>query len=260
MQQITLFSSPVTLLVIYMNSIKELHSRLSSKQRSPKLQKIWGEVWTKNARYHSPALRFSKTIDKINNLILSGVDFKNKKILDIGCGDGTTLRYLYDMYAATGQGIDVSIEAISKSTNLSRSYPLSFMISDTRNLPFKEFSFDIILSWGVIEHFKEDLLSLAQYYKVLKPSGTLILIQPNILSSAVIQEKLLRYRNKWPFGMHTKYLPSHWQKALERLGFTNIHMFTRPPYQDMPPYNIIDLYVKKIFPFWGHYLYIIANR
>ena len=34
--------------------------------------------------------------------------FKNKKILDLGCGDGVMLKYLHDKYKTISYGVDIS--------------------------------------------------------------------------------------------------------------------------------------------------------
>lgn len=73
-------------------------------------------------------------------------------------------------------------------------------------------SFDIAISFQVIEHIKNDDLFLKEIYRILKPNGTLILTTPNRLMSLT--------RNPW----HVReYTGEELQEKLEKI-FENVEL------------------------------------
>ena len=97
---------------------------------------------------------------------------KDKAILDIGFGDGHGSNYLAEV-AREVTGIDCEEENISRAQNKYRKTNLSFKFMDGADLTFQEEIFDIVCSFQVIEHVKEDMLLkyLSGISRVLKPTG-----------------------------------------------------------------------------------------
>jgi ubiquinone/menaquinone biosynthesis C-methylase UbiE len=97
--------------------------------------------------------------------------------LDIGCGNGATLLYLRKRYSISGVGIDVSQEIINevKNSSLVNMDGLKFQLGDHRDIKLPSDEFDIVLSWGVIEHLTEYIQSLAEAKRVLKRNGVIII-------------------------------------------------------------------------------------
>lgn len=54
-----------------------------------------------------------------------------------------------------------------------------FLLVDGKRLPFRDETFEVVVSFDVIEHVDEDLLFLSEAYRVLKRGGTLALGTPN---------------------------------------------------------------------------------
>ena len=98
---------------------------------------------------------------------------QNSKILDVGCGTGTTLRWL-EKYGWT-VGIDISKEAIGycRERGCARLIRVEEEI-----LPFKNRSFDCVVAMDVIEHIRNDRKALGEYRRLLKPGGFLLLTVP----------------------------------------------------------------------------------
>src|SRR3989338_5811890 len=130
------------------------------------LTHVWNPIWSAKQSYSHPDIRLFKTVDKIKTIVDAGVSFQKKKILDIGCGNGSTLFYLHKQYGSIGCGIDISAPAVADARQISDSGDLYFQVGDARAVPFGPKTFDIVLSWGVIEHFSQDLLALSEAYRV----------------------------------------------------------------------------------------------
>jgi len=247
-----------------MNSItliKKLLDEKSDIELKNYLSGIWNQVWSDNGEFNYANFRLFKTVDKIKNISNAGVSFKNKHVLDIGCGNGTTLLCLRKYFDIKGIGIDISYRAIRELQENIKDTSLSFYVGDHRNLSMlKRNQFDIVLSFGVIEHFEEYGLALAEARQVLRPNGQLILIQPHLFSCGVIQEYYLRLIGKWRFVKQKNFSCFRYRSILRQAGFQDIRFFTKPPYPDMKVTRIFDSLIKKVIPFWGHYLYLIAKK
>jgi len=103
---------------------------------------------------------------------------KPRRILDYGCGGGWMSRIL-SSYDCEVVGIDISCSLIDSAK---RSAPkASFVVGDCMNLPFRDGTFDAVVSIATLHHldFKK---GLEQVRSVLKNRGLLILMEPNKLN------------------------------------------------------------------------------
>jgi len=99
---------------------------------------------------------------------------KNNKVLDYGCGTGYGT-YLLSKSAQSVVGVDVSGESVA--------YAKEHYVSD--NVIFKGINelgnekYDVIVSFQVIEHVKNDKAYINKLKKLLNPNGVLLLTTPN---------------------------------------------------------------------------------
>jgi ubiquinone/menaquinone biosynthesis C-methylase UbiE len=99
---------------------------------------------------------------------------KQRKLLDVGCGDGYFLSRIFDEAKAKelpieGTGIDISKEAIKLAQ---KSYPsLEFKVMDAEILEFQESQFGYVVSYGVLEHVNDPCTGIKQIGRVLEGGG-----------------------------------------------------------------------------------------
>jgi len=93
-------------------------------------------------------------------------------ILDIGCGNGEMAAYFSDANFVVG--VDV-LDQVRRELSL---LPRCLAMSET--LPFRDASFDLVLSHHVIEHVASHDGHLSEIKRVLKPSGLAYLGTPNL--------------------------------------------------------------------------------
>ncbi len=247
-----------------MNSItliKNLLEKRNQMELDGYLKNVWNQVWTDDGEFNYANLRLLKAADKVKTISEMVVDFKSKNVLDIGCGNGVTLMYLRKYFDITGVGVDISDSVVKELQDNITDTKLSFYVGEHRNLQmFDANQFDIVLSFGVIEHFEEYCLAMTEARRVLKPNGQIVLIQPHLLSFGVIQEYYLRARKRWKFGKQKDFSLFYYRSLLRQTGFRDIRCLTKAPYQDMRVTKVFDSLVKTVLPFWGHYLYLVAKK
>ena len=137
-----------------------------------------------------------KKQERLISIILSKLKDKDKniKILDVGCGEGFTIRLLQKEGFNNVSGLDIVDFRLHSDFKLH----LEDMCSD--NLKHNE-KYDVITALEVIEHTKNPWNFLENCAKLLKPNGELILSRPNMtnLFSRIyflFSGEMLRFRPK----------------------------------------------------------------
>ena len=96
------------------------------------------------------------------------------RLLDVGCSVGCTLEAARRM-GWEAVGTDVSADAVSTC----QQHGFQAHEYDGESLPFPDAHFDVITSWHVIEHVQDVRDTLAEWHRVLKPGGWVMIETPN---------------------------------------------------------------------------------
>jgi ubiquinone/menaquinone biosynthesis C-methylase UbiE len=134
---------------------------------------------------------------------------KNFKLLEIGCGTGTTAVLLADLgYRVTG--VDLVPEIInnigSRYTDWIRTGKVSVQVADMFALPWQSQTFDVVYHQGVLEHFPDEKIEQA------------LREQRRVAKHLVFDVPNHRYGSQ-PFGDERLLRPSHWRTLLTRSGW-----------------------------------------
>lgn len=101
-------------------------------------------------------------------------DFKNKKVLDLGCGLGWHCKYACKHEAKYVLGIDLSKKMLAKAKEINNDPRIEYCNQAIENVQLPKASFDIILS-SLAFHYIEDYQKLiSNIYDWLKPGGDLV--------------------------------------------------------------------------------------
>ncbi|MFA5047589.1 MAG: class I SAM-dependent methyltransferase [Patescibacteria group bacterium] len=105
------------------------------------------------------------------------IEYKGRKLLDVGCGNGLFLYNLKRFGSFDVYGVDLSDFAISQAREkLSLSNVNSGSLEDQR---FPDDFFDVITLNHVIEHLPDPKATLIEISRILKSKGLLIITTPN---------------------------------------------------------------------------------
>ncbi len=126
---------------------------------------------------------FENAASELETLFLdSGFQLKNKRILDIGAGDGLIAAGLVTKSGCNVTGIDLIetnksklIEALPRKYRKLLDSQLDFVKVDRANWGFADNVFDGIYSWSAAEHFEDSVGIYSEARRVLSPSGIFVL-------------------------------------------------------------------------------------
>lgn len=100
-----------------------------------------------------------------------------KDVLDVACGTG------YGSEILAEAGANVTAVDLSESALAAASARLgdkaSVLRGDIRELPLDDDAFDLVVCWETIEHIEEGDRALAEFRRVLRPDGILLVSSPN---------------------------------------------------------------------------------
>ena len=112
----------------------------------------------------------------IANLV-EGLDVRDKRILDIGCGIGGPAFLLAEKYGAYVVGIDIEPELIERAQRRAKELKIDsrceFVLVEPGPTPFPDKSFDVVSSSGVIMQIEDKQQVFEEALRVLKPGGVL---------------------------------------------------------------------------------------
>ena len=103
----------------------------------------------------------------------------NTRTLDAACGEGYGSAMLAQS-AASVEGVDISPQAIAHAQQRYGDLQgVGFQVADCTSLPFGNNEFDRVVSFETLEHLAAHDELLAEFRRVLKPDGYLILSSPD---------------------------------------------------------------------------------
>jgi len=120
--------------------------------------------------------------------------YNGKKLLDVGCGIGRYFKFFSEKKEFTellGIEINSRLARICKTLNPD----CQVLIASMSNLPFKNNAIDVIISMGLIEHFRDPLPLLKELVRALRSGGILLLETPNKLNLVHVLYKLIRIKS-----------------------------------------------------------------
>jgi ubiquinone/menaquinone biosynthesis C-methylase UbiE len=115
----------------------------------------------------------------ISRLLIDRVKARpGERILDVGCGCGSTSAAMAREVAPSGfvLGVDISAPMLTlarqlASKELSQQGPIDFVLADATVYPFDPASFDVLASRFGVMFFAEPTVSFAHMRRALRPSG-----------------------------------------------------------------------------------------
>ncbi len=155
------------------------------------VEEKWDETWGADdiQRHLDTIPRFPQLLKLFDKHLKPG-----NRVLEAGCGMGRWVIHL-SKRGMDVIGIDYSENAVKSIEKYDSR--LRIDLGDVMGLPYKDDSFDVYLSFGVIEHVEENRdRILREAYRILRPGGLIIVSVPLLNSIA----RVLWCANRIRFG------------------------------------------------------------
>jgi SAM-dependent methyltransferase len=99
-----------------------------------------------------------------------------KRVLDIGCRDGTLTKLYAGANTVVGVDIDADALALARQNHGFETHHLNLNVE---RLPFADQSFDVVVAGEVLEHLQFPDVAVADIHRVLRPGGLFVGSVPN---------------------------------------------------------------------------------
>ncbi|HWY80294.1 MAG TPA: class I SAM-dependent methyltransferase [Candidatus Sulfotelmatobacter sp.] len=198
-----------------------------------------------------------KLKEMVNFLKAEGYADKPLKLLDFGCGTGSSVKYIRKYLPKIAiWGTDVSTESIKVAKRNNRGVKnVTFAPFDGEHIPFKE-KFDIIFIANVFHHIRRDKHDkvIKNIYKNLTKDGHLFIFELNPINPLTM---LVAIKNDYRFDKDANLLnPFYAKKMLQEAGFIR----NKVRYTIFIPRFIsfllpLEKYLYRV-PLGAHYYYV----
>ncbi len=155
-----------------------------------------------NVRFHE---FFSKTFEKI--------DPRDKILLEVGCANSSWLPYFSQQFGFKIFGLDYSEIGCEESRKilLNADAPGEIVCADFFSPPASLLGmFDVVITFGVVEHFVDTQSCIEALSKFLKPGGLLVTVIPNMVGLIGTLEKMI---NRPVYDIHVPLDPGNLTNA-----------------------------------------------
>ena len=158
-----------------------------------------------------------KALHKMFVEIFQG-DMKGKTLLEIGCGSSVFLSYFKKTFGFNISGIDYSETGCEASKAILKREGLEgeIVFGDAFNPPEHLLNrFDVVCSFGVVEHFDDTADTLMRFAKFVKPGGILLTFVPNFVGATGYLHKIL---NRPVYDIHVPISREFLGESLKKAG------------------------------------------
>jgi len=138
-----------------------------------------------------------------------------------------------------------SIELCQKITTIFDNH-IEFFLADTRAIPIRDETFDIVYSQGLIEHFSSPFAPLREQIRILAARGILIINVPQKYTGYALMKNRLMREGRWELGWETSFSYRDLRKMGDVLDLIEREVFGYQYWKSWaePIFVLRDLYDK----------------
>jgi arsenite methyltransferase len=112
--------------------------------------------------------------------------------LDVGSGPGSVTASLAEAAGPDGLalGVDISVPMLARAVRAEAGPQVGFLRADAQRLPFRDQTFDAVVSIAVLQLMPDPFAALSEITRVLRPGGRLALMVPIVRGAPELWRKL----------------------------------------------------------------------
>lgn len=173
---------------------------------------------------------------------------KGESILDLGCGRGEDTIEAARLAGSDGMavGLDLTDAMIEKAIGLATRKGVRnalFAQGDIEKLPFREASFDGVISNCVINHAKDKRQVYREILRVLKPEGRFVIA--DAVTKYPLPEEVKNDPEAWAQCFGGAVTEEEYLDAILASGFRRVEILNRREYTKNE-YDFISLTIKAV--------------
>ncbi len=132
---------------------------------------------------------------RITDACLASADCRGKRVLDLGCGDGTYSAELLRLgHPASIHGVDPAPAAVRAGQDRADDPRMTFAVGSAYGLPHADGEFDVAYLRGVLHHMDRPISALAE---ALRVASLVVVVEPNGYNAGLkVLEKVSRYHRE----------------------------------------------------------------
>lgn len=191
---------------------------------------------------------WTKRLRKLERLRAGG------NLLDVGCGEGTFLRFARENGWKT-RGTEVSTYAAKYAADVSGAHIFCGELPDAR---YPENTFDVVTLWHVLEHVVDPYRYLTEIHRILRPDGLLAIAVPNRddflmqIAYRIVKRRKMKLFSKGEREVHLYFFSPKTIKAyLDKTGFDCLRLspdfgIIEPSKRLINAVSVVPYYLAKI--------------
>lgn len=157
------------------------------------LARAEGEIW-----WGSTTVAGIKRLERRAQIVKAALDgLHEPKVLEVGCGTGAFSKYiLSELPELDLTACDISPECVKLACERYHEYRnAKFVVGDATTGMSTPMAFDLVLGNSVLHHLPLGS-SLGVCLKALKPGGSILFFEPNMMNPQIFLEKNVRFIGK----------------------------------------------------------------
>ena len=145
-------------------------------------------------------------------------------VLEIGCGTGLLTKELQNSNTYVN-AIDISPDLLDIAKKRINIKNIKFSLDNAYDLSFEDESFDTVIGSSILHHLNIKK-ALVEFYRVLKPGGTIYFTEPNMLNPIIAVQKNIPFIKKFMGDTPDETAFVKWRiiKLLKKHKFKNIEV------------------------------------
>lgn len=172
--------------------------------------------------------------------------------LDLGCGTVEFYEFITKSVGAEYTGTDLSPDMLEVGK---KKYPKAKLVeADAENLPFKDDSFDFVMTRGLVHHLPNPEKGIEEAYRVIKKGGYLLVSEPHSNIFLYYARKAFYKASSHFSDSHKSFRRKEFLDLIENGGFKikkvrywGILSFPFAFPDIIPAYKFLPLIVFKLF-------------
>ncbi len=180
----------------------------------------WREIEEKRYRHHYHLTDLFRQF--------SNSEFKDKRLLEIGCGIGIDSVQLHKCgFNLTAVDLTQNAIDIARERAEQEGYSIKYMVANAEKLPFEDEEMDFVYSFGVLHHTPDIQKSVDEVYRVLKKGGRAYIMLYATYSLVNLIHRLFNIPYESPQNMkdHCPVVYTYDRKGINEL-FSNFSQIT----------------------------------